>query len=78
MNMAILRAGFMAGLVVFPLTGIGCFLFCGLIQMSGDGRPYEEVMRESRAFCIGGWLSCLAFLVCLIALFIIRKPKGSH
>jgi hypothetical protein len=81
MKRALLKAGLMAGLVVFPITGVGCFFFCVIIQLSSEGnsRPFEEVMRESRPFCIGGWLSFIAFVACLIVLLIIsRKPKGSH
>jgi hypothetical protein len=68
----------LAGLILFPLTGLFCLFGGVMVQVSSEGHPdyFETAVRYSRIYLRLALLSALAFIACLIALITSARRRS--
>ena len=68
-----------AGLILFPLTGLFCFMGLVATQAFTDGVPadaLERAVRYSHIYRAGAILSVLASIACLTAFSISARQRN--
>jgi hypothetical protein len=64
-----------AGLILFPLVGLFCFVGSVAVQLTGElsGRPFGEILLHDLTYKAGASLFFIAFIVCVVA--VIRSTN---